>query len=72
MKRIAPAWSLKDLYETDYRPNKKEKNDESVEPLTTYKQPVTKSELLLYIPYTRHTTTENASETITEETSISS
>lgn len=73
MKRIAPAWSLKDLYETDYRTAAKAQSDKSVEPLTGYKQLTSrKIEMLLYTPYTQLTTTESTMETFSEETSTQS
>lgn len=66
MKRIAPAWSLKDLYETNYHPATEGNIVGTVEPLTKHKQLVTeKNEILLYRPYTRKRST---SETNTEET----
>lgn len=69
-KRIAPAWSLKDLYGTDYRSDTEDKSDRSVKPLTTYKQlETTRKEILIYVPYTRRTTTKSSSEKITEGTS---
>lgn len=69
-KRIAPAWSLKELYGTDYRSNTEDKSDRSVKPLTTYKQLVTtKKDILVHVPYTQRTTAKSTWEKITEETS---
>lgn len=64
MKRISPAWSLRDMYESDHRRNTKDKSDRSAKPLHTHKQPMTKKKESQHIPCTGLTVTESATQKV--------